>query len=441
VSHLAVRRRVQPIDALAALAGAPPGDRFYLEHPAAGRARVAVGAAACVEAAGPDRFREAARRAEALLARVETVGDPGPASAGPQVLGGFAFEDAPGAGDWAGFAAASLVLPGRLLVREGDACWLTAIAPAGRDGASTRARLEADLDAWLDAAGRSGPDLPGPAPWPVEHRITPDRAPAGYVAQVERALRDVARGEIEKVVAARSITVGREGGWLPERFLAGLRASFPSCASFLVARGAAAFFGATPERLLRREGTRVETAAIAGTARRGRSPERDRALARALLESKKEQAEHAAVLRFLRERLARHADRVEAPEAPELLKLEGLQHLRTPVSAELARPVGALELAGELHPTPATGGAPPEAARAWLARHEALDRGWYAGPVGWCDASGDGELWVALRSGLARDERLRLFAGAGIVEGSDPEAELAETRLKLNALLQRALEI
>jgi salicylate biosynthesis isochorismate synthase/menaquinone-specific isochorismate synthase len=440
VSFLAVRRRVVPVDALAALAAAPPGDRFYLEHPADGRARVAVGAVAHVETAGPERFRESARRAEALLARVAITGDPGPTSAGPQLLGGFAFDDAPGRGDWHGFAAASLRLPERLLVREGEACWMTAIARAGRDEAATRARLEADLDAWARAAARAAA-RPGPAERPVEHRVVPDQAPAGYVARVERALRDVARGEIEKVVAARSVTVRRPGGWTPERLLDGLRAGFPSCASFLVARGTATFFGATPERLLRRRGARVETAAIAGTARRGRSPERDQALARALLESKKEQAEHAAVLRFLRERLARHASRVEAPEAPELLKLEGLQHLRTPVVATLARPVGVLALAGELHPTPATGGAPPDAARAWLARHEGLERGWYAGPLGWCDAHGDGELWVALRSGLARDDRLRLFAGAGIVEGSDPEAELAETRLKLDALLQRALEI
>jgi len=445
VSWLALRRRVEPLDALAALAAAPVarGDRFYLERPEACEARVGLGAAARVTASGAARFRVADCRSAALLARLEVAGDPGPAASGPQVLGGFAFADAPGCGAWAGFDTASLVLPELLLVRRGNACWLTAIGPHSGSRESTLAGLDARLACWQREVRRwglhreSGPPA-GPA---LEHRIHPDEAPGAFATRVKRALEDVACGELEKVVVARAVTLSRDGGYRPIELLRALRGSLPSCASYLVRRGDAVLFGATPERLLRRRGRLVTTAAVAGTAPRGRSPERDRRLGRDLLESKKEQAEHAVVLRFLLERLGRRAHAVRAREAPQLLKLDGLQHLCSPVAAELARSVGVLELAGDLHPTPATGGAPEPAARQWLARHERLDRGWYAGPLGWRDSDGDGDLWVALRAGLARDDALHLFAGAGIVAGSDPADELRETRLKLGTLLQPALEI
>lgn len=449
MSFLALRRRIGPPDALDSLAAAPAGDRFYLEPPESGQARVGAGAVARIEASGPTRFRDAATHAAAMLGRVEVVGDPGPPASGPLLLGGFAFadEDTGAAGAWRGFAPAAFVLPELLLVRDGDDAWLTAIAPdEGPRGARLDARearlevLEARLARWRDAARHPEPPA-APAARALEHRATPDAAPAAFVARVESALRDIARGELEKVVLARSLTLVREGGYDPIALLRDLRGHLPSCAAFLVERDDAAFLGASPERLLRRCGERVETAAVAGTAPRGRSPERDRALADALLESKKEQAEHAVVLRFLKERLARHAAEIDAPESPDLLRLEGMQHLRTPVAARLERPLGALELAGELHPTPATAGAPDAAARAWLEAHEGLERGWYGGPLGWCDATGNGELWVALRSGLLRGDTLRIFAGAGVVDGSDPHAELRETRLKLGTLLQRALEL
>ena len=226
-----------------------------------------------------------------------------------------------------------------------------------------------------------------------------------------------------------------------ERVLDTLRRVHPSCASFAVGRPGATFLGAAPERLVQLDGRRVETAALAGSARRGRNPEEDARLARELCESKKEQAEHAVVVRALREALSESCDEIAAPEAPRLLRLEGIQHLETPLVGTLRDEASVLELAGRLHPTPAVAGAPQQAALAWIAQREELERGWYAGAIGVVRHDGGGEFCVALRSALLCGENAHLFAGAGIVAGSDPDAELRETRLKLRAMLGALVEL
>jgi isochorismate synthase len=367
-------------------------------------------------------------------------------------VGGFAFDAGTPAmsgrahapdPDWGGFGRADWVLPELLWVQRDGRAWVTA-ATSWDDGAGASAlerTLEAHLAAWRRRIA-STPETGEPPLDPAGLRAAPDAPRADYVARVARALRAIAAGDLEKVVVARSVTVARPGGFDPLAILRALRAAHPSCAPFLVTRGEAAFVGASPERLVRRTGPRVDTAAVAGTAPRGRGPAEDRALARALVESKKEQDEHAVVVRFLRDRLAPFCTELAVPEAPDLLRLESIQHLHTPVRGRAASGIPSLlELAGALHPTPASGGAPQAEAVAWLARNESLERGWYAGPVGFVDAAGDGELWVALRSALLHGATARLFAGAGVVAGSDPRSELRETRLKLGTLLSPLLEL
>jgi menaquinone-specific isochorismate synthase len=153
------------------------------------------------------------------------------------------------------------------------------------------------------------------------------------------------------------------------------------------------------------------------------------------MHSDKNRIEHEIVIRRIARRLAGPAVWVEAASEPGLVKVANIQHLATPVHAQLAEPLSAVALAGLLHPTPAVGGEPDALAQEAIAELEGMDRGWYAGPVGWTDATEDGEFCVALRSALLRDRSARLFAGGGIVADSDPEAELAETELKLEALL------
>jgi isochorismate synthase len=187
--------------------------------------------------------------------------------------------------------------------------------------------------------------------------------------------------------------------------------------------------------LVRAAGGQVQVTCLAGSTARGATPEEDAQLGAALLASAKNRHEHAVVAAMLQEALAEQCVDVAMPAAPQLLKLPNVQHLYTPATARLAAGGRLLDLVARLHPTPAVGGTPRDAALAWIRAHEGLDRGWYAAPVGWLDAAGDGEFAVALRSGLVDGATAHLFAGCGIMGDSDPAAEVAESRLKLRAML------
>jgi salicylate biosynthesis isochorismate synthase/menaquinone-specific isochorismate synthase len=175
--------------------------------------------------------------------------------------------------------------------------------------------------------------------------------------------------------------------------------------------------------------------ALAGSTRRSADPSVDDHLGEQLVRSAKERREHEIVVRRIERALRTQSVWVEAASEPGLVKVANIQHLATPIHAQLSEPRSAVELAGILHPTPAVGGEPRDTALAAMPDLEDLDRGWYAGPVGWMDATEDGEFCVAIRSALLRDRTAHLFAGNGIVADSDPAAELAETEVKLNALL------
>ncbi len=413
---------VTGVDPIAVFCRSRERERFLWLAPAAGRARVALGVRASVEAHGEQRFAEAAQAARVLLERHDSE-----ARAGLPLVGGFAFSALRESGpEWSDFPDLRFSLPERLLeIEAGRARWLG--AEPLRDACASESAPERSR----------APHSAANAALTIES----DEAPAAYRGRVAAALREIERGEFEKVVVARRLRVRRPGGFELEPLLRALAARYPSCTLFAIARAETTFLGASPEPLLRLRDGVVETAALAGSTARGRSPEEDRELARALLESKKEQAEHAAVLRALRAALAPVCSELQAPEAPGLRRLDGIQHLESRVRARLAQPISLLELAARLHPTPSIAGAPTEAALRWLARHEQLARGWYAGGVGCVDAHGEGELCVALRCALFRGDEALLYAGAGVVAGSQPEAEVQETRLKLRALLDPLLEV
>jgi salicylate biosynthesis isochorismate synthase/menaquinone-specific isochorismate synthase len=242
-------------------------------------------------------------------------------------------------------------------------------------------------------------------------------------------------GRLEKVVLAREVVVEAPRAHDPAALHGALRELFPSCFCFCCGSPEGAFLGASPELLVRRSGAGADTVALAGSTRRSADPAVDAHLGEQLLQSAKERREHEIVVRRIERSLRPHSVWVQAAPEPELVKVANIQHLGTPIHAQLAEPRSVIELAGLLHPTPAVGGEPRDAALDAIGELEGLDRGWYAGAVGWMDASEDGELCVALRSTLLRDRTAHLYAGAGIVAGSDPAAELAETELKLDALL------
>ena len=413
------------------------GDRWFcFEQPDRdGFALAGVGEAARVSTLGAGRFAAAARQC-ADLARDAVCGDLGglPAGAGPVFTGGFAFADEGGmAPEWAGFAPAELVLPELGWLRRGGMTWLTATTVA--DGSEDPALLLGRLDRRFTEI-RDGAQLPLIDPHPARRpRVASAAPPEHFEAAVARAVELIGRGEVRKVVLAREVRVHAGAEIDPGAVFGALRELFPSCFCFCVGTADGAFAGASPELLVRREGARVQTVALAGTTRRSADPAVDSHLGEQLLQSAKNQEEHRIVSARIRKALAPGSLWVTVADEPVLVKVQNVQHLATPIRAQLADPRPAIELAGLLHPTPAVGGEPWDAARRLIPALEGLDRGWYAGPVGWTDLAEDGEFCVGIRCALLRGEIAHLFAGNGIVRDSDPAAELAETEAKLEAML------
>jgi len=435
--------------ALSLFESEPLSRRFYWDQPSAGRAVCGVGALRTVEAEGAGRFASAAQASRELLGEVAVAGADAPAWAGPLLVGGFGFRPDGEASDseWRDYAPLSFALPELLYVRDGERAWLTAVAASKGSVRDTAKRLTDRIERACERF--EAPDVDRvfqrPPSAATEYCARPDRPHAEWLSRVAAATGDMQRGELEKVVLARSLVVETDVPYDIASVLGSLRTTQPTCTTFAVTRGPSVFLGASPERLVRLDGDRLSTTALAGSAPRGRSPAEDERLARDLRESKKEQEEHAFVVREIAAALAPLCDRIDYGEAPGVLALEGIQHLETPFAARLRRDLAErphlLEVAARLHPTPAVCGTPRERAASWLREHEALERGWYAGGVGFVDPDGGGELGVALRSGLLRRCQARLYAGAGLVVASNPEAELSETRLKLRTLLSQLTEI
>jgi len=230
------------------------------------------------------------------------------------------------------------------------------------------------------------------------------------------------------------------GGVDPVAVVLRMRASDPEARAFLFQPEAgAAFVGAAPETLFATAGGRFEATAVAGSAPRGQTRTEDDRLGAALLSSEKDGEEHQIAVREIVQRLSGFVDELRTDPQPQLLRLSRIQHLETRIRGQMSAGRTALDVVARLHPTPAVGGVPRDVASAFLDGNEGLDRGWYAAPVGWFDTVGNGAFAPALRCALLTDEGCRLFAGAGIVRGSRPEAEWDETEVKLLAVL-RALE-
>lgn len=427
---------------------------------------VAVGAARLLCAEGEGRFATIRRRGSRILRRVEAVALDGssaalPEWARPRWFGGFAFRpttghSTPGPGSegcWSDFPDAAFILPELAIQRHGDgSVWVLTLAIPCEGGLGPRrlrrvarrlrvwSRQSSSLRETVRPPGR--PPVAGPrrdVPCPTRRALGEDAA-AGhddYRDRVARALDAIEAGQLDKVVVARNrgIESGLDQKGLMERLDA-----LEDATTFGFGLGRSLFFGATPERLVAVHGRHVRTEALAGT----------RPLATGsttnVLGSPKDQNEHGHVVDDLKTRLAPRCSVLECADPRE--RIAGpVVHLNTPIHGVLRREEHVLDLVAELHPTPAVGGTPRPRALDWIEQQEGLDRGWYAAPLGWFDARGAGEFVVALRSGVWRgplasaertasgeSSRVELFAGAGIVAGSVPDAEAAETEHKFDAL-------
>jgi len=446
---------IDPISLYAAAVEADLETALWL-RPAEGIAFVGIGRAWATEPEGETRFRaaEAAWRALVRDARIDRPNGDG-RGAGPVLLGAMGFTGrVPPADDvWSPFGPSSLVLPELLLsVTPGGATVTGSMVGPGPDG---------------DGPDGDGPDGPGPRPLDarfLERRwdqlaerarnIAPN--PNGMVARPvfaplitieEQPTKDaflrlvgmfsgaVGRGRIDKVVLARRVGLRSPVELDVPNALRRLAASAPESTIYAFRRGGRTFLGATPERLVSTEGRTFRTVAVAGTIRRGADAAEDEALGRALLASEKDREEHAIVVAAIRDLLRPVADTLDVAPRPGVMTLRFVQHLVTEISGTVPDAHGLLALGERLHPTPAVGGEPRDVALAMIHEHEGFDRGWYASPIGWLGADGDGELCVALRCGIVDRTRATLFAGCGIVADSDPDLEWEESRIKLRAVI------
>ena len=427
-SVVTVAARADGDDPLAVALGSDP-PFVYWEMPDRGFSFAALGEAHRI-VPGPEtnRFRSASAALRDLVTRTHQVSLDG-AERTPMLVGGFSFHPE---GDWPGFPAARLALPELALIqRDRGSVWVAATGITADDDPETRA------DALIERIEKARTNhIP---------RITPkvfDRPETGSVDLTDPAFLDVAAvairqvrsGTLRKVVLARQVELDHRPDLGP--FLAALRQIHHTCAVFAFGReGGSVFCGATPELLARVDGVGVSTLALAGTAPRGSSPTDDDLLADRLRSDPKELEEHEYVHSEVLRRLDEEGFVVAPPAPTEVMKLAGIQHLATRVTAIAPVGTNVLDVVGALHPTPAVAGLPRDRAVEWIEEHEPLDRGWYAGPIGYCDLAGNGEFHVAIRSCLIDGERTRLFAGSGIVGTSSPERELKETDLKLGAIL------
>jgi isochorismate synthase len=399
-----------------------------------GFALAALGSVREVVSRGDLRFADLERDCTALLRDAELDEPEGlPAGAGPVWTGGFAF--APDGGreaQWSSLPPALMVLPELSMLRQAGRSFLTlnTMVEAGSDPVAALATARRRLASLNERA--IGPLDPDPA---VKTTIGAPYPPGRYEALVTDTTERIRSGQLEKAVLAREVIVSSPSAHDPAPLFGALRELFPSCFSFACGTPEATFIGASPELLIRRRGPVAATVALAGSTRRSADPAVDDHLGEQLLTSAKDRSEHEIVVRRIERALRPHSVWVQADPEPGLSKIANIQHLATRVRAQLADSRSAIALAGELHPTPAVGGEPTSEALALISELEGMDRGWYAAPVGWMDATEDGEFCVALRSALLRDRTAHLFAGAGVVADSDPAAELAETEIKLGALL------
>ncbi len=417
------------------LAARRPGEPWFcLEEPDRDRtALAALGRAVELRASGPDRFASVARQWREHVAHAVAEPVDGPPGAGLVALGGFAFAaDGGGSPRWDGFAPAELHVPELCLARRGDRVCLTVTVQVAPD--DTLDDLTARMDERVARLRPASLPLLDPAPTGA-YRVLSPMPPSHYEEAVSRAVQRIRGGELEKIVLAREVEVHAPRPHDAAAVIGLLRDAYPSCYVFAVGRGEATFLAASPELLIRREGQRASTVGLAGSIRRSADPAVDDHLGEQLLQSEKDREENAIVVRRIARALRPHSVWVTAAPEPSVIRVANIQHLARPIRAQLAAPLDAVELAGLLHPTPAVGGEPNRVATPLIPALEGLDRGWYAGTVGWVDATGDGEFCVALRCALLRGELAHLYAGCGIVRDSDPASELAETEVKLGALL------
>jgi menaquinone-specific isochorismate synthase len=439
--YLSFSIEIPKVDALAVLEQFTESTfQYYWEKPASGFSIAAGGSLQRIQTTGKERFREASDAGKELLSTVYHLTKLKHPHASVHLLGGFSFFDHNIGKAWRNFGAGSFNLPEWILVKQNDRTILTITKKVSKssdiadviDGfISTLDHLNTICDAGtylIDDNETHPTKVETPGLESIEYKK--------WTNAVESATDLIKQGAFKKIVLARELNVKLKYPVSGTRLLNYLRKQYPDCYSFLISHdGESAFVGSTPERLASFHDREVLTEGLAGSISRGKTASEDAVLEYQLLHSQKDLSEHAFVLDAIEENLQRYSDIYEHPEAPGIKKLSNVQHLYTPVHAKIKEGVSRTEVLSKLHPTPAVGGYPRDAAMPYINKLEHFDRGWYAGPIGWINALGQGEFVVAIRSGLIKNNEVRFFAGCGIVEDSNPNKEWDETNLKFIPML------
>jgi len=440
--YLALSISIPSVDLLAVIEQDKHRDSFqyYWEKPIDEFSIAASGELERIISKGESRFKDSSTRGKEVLSRVHHLSGINHQNAVVHLFGGFSFFDENNSNTWNSFQSSSFTLPEWMIIKEGNCTILTFIISVNKEHStekiySTIEHQLSELEHILSANQyslntekdkRFKLDVPGNDS--EEHLRWIDT-----IIKAKNAIND---GAFEKVVLARQLKIKLNQKIKDTHILNRLRFQYPDCYSFLIRQDSeSSFIGCTPERLASFNSKFVLTEGLAGSTSRGKTASEDAILEYNLLHSNKDLREHGIVLEAIEENLEHYSDNVQHPISPLVKKLSNVQHLYTPITAIIRDGVSRTEVLKTLHPTPAVGGFPRNKAVSFIRDNENFNRGWYASPIGWINAHGNGEFIVAIRSGLIKNDEVRFFAGCGIVEDSDPQKEWEETNLKFIPML------
>ena len=413
--------------------------QFYWEKPSESFAMAAGGHILKITKNGSTRFEDIYTAIETVKQRTAQYNAGASTNSGIHFLGGFSFFDEVHDTQWKDFGAASFILPKRLMIKKGDevSVSIALSLPKNRSPEKIHQKLLNELyaldedtsykqkkaDIYSNGSAQKSP-------------FSTNGQYKKWVQSVAGAKQQIADKKLDKVVLSRQLKISKSESNTPVDMLQKLRDQYPKCCSFLFKmKDAPAFVGCSPEQLLSFHQNALRTEALAGSIARGKDEEEDDRFKNALLGSSKNNAEHQFVVQSIEQDLAPFVKNMQRSEQPIIKKLANVQHLYTPVQAQMIGDKNPLTILGQLHPTPAVGGYPRKIAVDYIKNNESLNRGWFASPVGWINSEGAGDFTVAIRSGLIDKTNALLFAGCGIVADSNPETEWQETNLKFMPML------
>lgn len=435
VKIVSVSLEIPPIDPLAVLQKVDKNQpHFFFEQRSHDRAIVMIGAAVSKQIVGADQFAQAQQFIEHCTSQLTPFGSFDRGESNPYFFCSFSFSEHPSTAE-SPLPSAQIYLPKWQIVCQDQRALLTT---------NLLIHAHSNLGIALDTIHRqlqticAMPNRIFRPPSTIQLPIQPQPAATErFTTAVANALNYIDAGVLDKVVLAHAIDVvfPLPVAWI--QALHRLRQTYPECHVFSTSSGEGqVFIGASPERLLSVRDRLLTTDALAGSAPRGVTPEADRVLVDRLLNTPKEQHEHQVVVDFITQQLIQLGLTPQWTSQPQLLQLSNIQHLHTPIQAPLPATLHPLTVLAQLHPTPAVAGMPRDRACDYIQQYESFERSLYAAPLGWIDTQGNAEFVVGIRSALITGNHARLYGGAGIVAGSDPDRELAEVQLKLQALLQ-----